>query len=675
MPSPGGAKELGELAGMLASTQLDRRRPLWELWFIEGCRRREDRHVPQVPPLPDGRHGRGEPRHRRCSTSSPTPPSRCCPLPSRGGATAGPEPSNLPLLAESLQAGHPPPVAIARYVTGMAAEGRRELRQHAHRRGEPGDPPVAADAVQRTDRPSPRARVRSIALADVRALKDAHGVKVNDVVLAVVARRAAPLLRRPRRAARAPLVTAVPVSTRAEGDTAQNNQITNMFVSLATDVEDPIERLQAIYKSTASAKTMTKAIGARQIQSLGEVAVAADPQHRDRAALPVAADVAGRHAGNTLVSNVPGPPIPLYMCGAKVTAIYPSSVILEGMGLNTTVISYEDRLDFGFHVDPDLVPDPWLVADGVTESLAELMEASGLGAPTPVDDPFTAPAPAAASASTVPAEPARPHSRLTARVRRDVFADRAAYRFATSQVAAPTPEFLARVADEVREAAALFDERGWIADPESYHSTPVPLQGARHSRIRATGLPATRLTWPDRDEPRPEEPGADRYVGYGPNRIARAGRCSSTTTATGPGSCACTASAWARRLWICGPSAPGTCSRASASNVAFLTQPFHGKRNPGSGRMPEVPGLDVLDTVHALTQAVWDTRQLIAHLRTRTDQPVGLMGLSLGGLVTAITASVDEPHAALALVPAVDLPPLKARAAEGVDDWPPDPSY
>ena len=89
-----------------------------------------------------------------------------------------------------------------------------------------------------------------------------------------------------------------------------------------------------------------------------------------------------------------------------------------------------------------------------------------------------------------------------------------------------------------------------------------------------------------------------------------------------------------------------------------------------------MPSADVLDTVHGLTQAVWDVRQLLAHLPRRTEQPIGLMGLSLGGLVSAIVASIDEPHAVLLLVPAVDLPTLMpdATAAVGGMDVPPTPS-
>jgi len=133
---------------------------------------------------------------------------------------------------------------------------------------------------------------------------------------------------------------------------------------------------------------MSKAVRARQIQSLGEVAspliigTAIRTIYRtnlmNRAPMRI----------NTVVSNVPEPRFPLYMCGARVTGIFPSSIILEGMGLNVTVFSYLDRIDFGFHVDPDLVPDPWTISAAVPEALAELLAGSGLPAPTPVADSF-----------------------------------------------------------------------------------------------------------------------------------------------------------------------------------------------------------------------------------------------------------------------------------------------
>ena len=130
---------------------------------------------------------------------------------------------------------------------------------------------------------------------------------------------------------------------------------------------------------------------ARKIQSIGEVAPPLLVGLASRALwasnitdrLPVVA--------NVIVSNVPGPPVPIYMCGAKVTGIYASSVLLAFAGLNVTLMSYIDRVDFGFTTDPDMVDDPWDIADGIQDALVELMEAAGLGKPTAVHDPFDVP--------------------------------------------------------------------------------------------------------------------------------------------------------------------------------------------------------------------------------------------------------------------------------------------
>jgi diacylglycerol O-acyltransferase / wax synthase len=228
----------------------------------------------------------------------------------------------------------------------------------------------------------------SVSLEDVRTLKDHHGVKVNDVVLALAAGTLRGYLARLGELPEDPLVSGVPVSTRADGDTAMDNQVATLFVSLATDVADPVERLLAIHESSMSAKEMGQAVRARQIQSIGEVASPLILSTAIRAVYNAQLIARSRMRVNTLVSNIPGPPIPLYTCGARVTGIYSSSVILEGMGVNITVLSYIDRIDFGIHVDPDLVPDAWQIADGIPEALAELLKASKLGEPTAVEDPF-----------------------------------------------------------------------------------------------------------------------------------------------------------------------------------------------------------------------------------------------------------------------------------------------
>jgi len=79
-----------------------------------------------------------------------------------------------------------------------------------------------------------------------------------------------------------------------------------------------------------------------------------------------------------MVSNVPGPPFPLYTAGARIECMYPMSILAPSNGLNVTVISYRGRIDFGFTVDPELIPDPWLLAEGIPLALAELKQKAGL---------------------------------------------------------------------------------------------------------------------------------------------------------------------------------------------------------------------------------------------------------------------------------------------------------
>jgi WS/DGAT/MGAT family acyltransferase len=383
VPSPGGPHEVGELAGTLASTQLDRNRPLWEIWYIEGLAGgRVGVMMKYHHCLLDGVAGASLATVLLDLEPDATEP--LLPPPSDEERAAGPELSNAQLLTEAVRTGIRRPYRMARYMTGLIAKGATMV--DSARKDEENRAILRAPTTPFNGSVGPRRELAfsSIAMADVHAIRKVHGVKVNDVVLAICGGTLRRYLEKHDQLPDVPLVCAVPVSTRAEGDTSFDNQITNMFVSLATDVEQPVERLEAIHRSTTSAKEMTKALGARQIQSLGEVASPLIISTAIRAVYRAQLMAKSPVRINTLVSNVPGPQVPLYMCGAKVVGIYPSSVILEGMGVNITVFTYLDRMDFGIHVDPDLVPDPWVMADGVTEALTELMLESDLGSPTPV---------------------------------------------------------------------------------------------------------------------------------------------------------------------------------------------------------------------------------------------------------------------------------------------------
>ncbi len=387
LPSPGGAKELGEVVGTLASSQLDRRRPLWEMWFIEGLAGGKlALFLKYHHCLLDGVAGASLATVLLDLDPDATAP--LAPLPSPEEAMAGRSPSDLELVGRVLLDQARRPLRLARYATGMAGKGLAALQSMTG--DEENRAILKAPVTPFNGRVGPRRELAfaSVSLADVRALRNRHDVKVNDVVLAVTAGALRRYLDKHDALPDSALVCAVPVSTRPEGDRSLDNQISNMFVSLATEIDDPLERLQAIKRSTQSAKAMRNAVGAREIQSIGEVASPLILGSAIRAVYRTSLMSRIPLRVNTVVSNVPGPDVPLYMCGGKVLAIFPSSVILEGMGLNVTVISYLDRVDFGLHVDPDLVPDVWTLAGEIPAAISELMHASELGAPTAVEAPL-----------------------------------------------------------------------------------------------------------------------------------------------------------------------------------------------------------------------------------------------------------------------------------------------
>lgn len=383
VPSPGGAKETAEVAGTLLGIQLDRRRPLWELWVMEGLAHgRVALLMKYHHCLLDGIAGAS--LATVLMDLEPDPPP--APEPTED-PSAGSDPSDLELLGGAMSRIVRGPIRATKFGWGMAGRALTMANQmrHPEKRAV-----LRAPATPFNGSVGPRRALSfsSVAMEDVHKIKDHHGVKVNDIILALVGGALRSYLLGQGVLPDQPLVSACPISTRADGNTAMDNQISSMLVSLGTDLDNPVERLEAIYNSSQNAKEMIKAVRARQIQSVGEVAAPVILSSAIRAVY--ASNLMSKMPVriNTLVSNVPGPPMPIYACGGRLTGIYPSSIILEGMGINTTVFSYIDRIDFGIHVDPDLVPDPWAIADAIPDALAELLKESKLGDPTPVEDPF-----------------------------------------------------------------------------------------------------------------------------------------------------------------------------------------------------------------------------------------------------------------------------------------------
>jgi diacylglycerol O-acyltransferase len=212
-------------------------------------------------------------------------------------------------------------------------------------------------------------------LEDIKTVKNHFGVKVNDVVMALVSGVLRKFLADRGELPDNSLVAMVPVSVHERSDRPGRNQVSGMFSPLETHIEDPAERLKAIAEANSVAKQHSSAIGATLLQDWTQFAAPAvfGVAMRVYAASRL---TSAKPVHNLVISNVPGPQVPLYFLGSEVTAMYPLGPIFHGSGLNITVMSLTGNLDVGIVSCPELLPDLWDMADGFEVALSELLDAT-----------------------------------------------------------------------------------------------------------------------------------------------------------------------------------------------------------------------------------------------------------------------------------------------------------
>jgi diacylglycerol O-acyltransferase / wax synthase len=170
-------------------------------------------------------------------------------------------------------------------------------------------------------------------------------------------------------------VAMVPVSVRTQEQMGTfGNRVSAMFVPIPTDEPDPRERLMRAHEILAGAKDRHRALPATLLQDVTQFIPPAVYARATRVVTQLAAIPRVRPALNLVISNVPGPRVPLYCAGAEMVANYPVSVIADGVGLNITCMSYLDHIDFGIVVDRDMIDDAWPLMDAVREALDEFDE-------------------------------------------------------------------------------------------------------------------------------------------------------------------------------------------------------------------------------------------------------------------------------------------------------------
>jgi WS/DGAT/MGAT family acyltransferase len=226
--------------------------------------------------------------------------------------------------------------------------------------------------------PHRRFAFRSTSLGAVKEVKNALGATVNDIVMAMCAGGLRRWLEDHDELPELPLVAMVPVSIRSGEETERwTNRVSAIFATLPTNEPDPMLRVARVHDAMVDAKGLFDAVPA---EALTDFAQFPPPAVFARAMRTATRLTASRIMPpvNVTISNVPGPRQPLYTAGARMLHFYPVSTILDGQGLNITVQSYLDSLDFGLVACRELVPDLWDLVDAIVDDLGELAKAAGI---------------------------------------------------------------------------------------------------------------------------------------------------------------------------------------------------------------------------------------------------------------------------------------------------------
>jgi diacylglycerol O-acyltransferase len=380
-PAPGGQRELEQVVAEFAEVQLDRSRPLWQVLVVEGLEGGRAAVVVKVHHcLVDG-VAAGDVLAQIVDLTAEGRTAAEIYEASKLMARRRSRPGFPELLAHTVTGVVTRPVGIAKLVPS-AVKAVVSVVQ-TRRRGESagGTMPFQGPRAPWNGTVTGRRAVAlvDVPMDDVKAVKKQLGGTFNDVMMAVVGGAFRRYLADRDQLPESSLIAVLPVNVRQEGDRG-GNKTSAMFSTLATDQEDPVERLEAIRAATSAGKAEQKALGGDIVEQAGALVepILVSFVARAYGALRLADVHPVVH--NLVLSNVPGPPVPLYVAGARVETLLPLGPVLDGAGLNVTIVSYHDRVGVGFIACGDRIPDIHELAAQVQPSLDELMAAAGVTA-------------------------------------------------------------------------------------------------------------------------------------------------------------------------------------------------------------------------------------------------------------------------------------------------------
>jgi diacylglycerol O-acyltransferase len=387
LPKPGSWEQLEALVADLHAVPMDRSQPLWQFTIVDGL---ESGNVAIYAKMHhaavDGGGGMAlaaaiydmGPVPRKVKPPEPKKPIRVPSIEER--AILGINDVIQSLARQQIKAMEAVPQILGT-LTDLLAPPKPGEKGSTSGDLKPGIPGVPDMLAPKTPFNVTVTRQRSFAarelsLTDAKFIAKATGPTINDVVMAVCAGALRPYLQEKKKLPKKPLIAFVPISLRSPGDAESTNQVFGMLCPITTQLEDPIERLLSIKKTSSESKTLAgtvKDVSPKDFTLLGAPVL-----------LPGLAQLYGRSGladlmpstTNLTISNVPGPPIPVFCAGAKVLAMYPVSIPVHGIALNITVQSYIDKLNFGITADRKAVPDADHMADLLIASMTELKAAA-----------------------------------------------------------------------------------------------------------------------------------------------------------------------------------------------------------------------------------------------------------------------------------------------------------